>query len=188
MGRGRQTRSWAEASASGHTITGAQFRAEGLREKSLFNVPHLLVEALTQAGWFNRAEFLWVKPSVVPGKERDAPEAATESVFLLTKRPSGYVYNADVLREKSAGRFGRPHRNVWEIAPSQFRSRHTAVMPEELAARCILTGSPIGGLILDPFAGTGTTGLVARAYGRNAHLIELNKAFVSIMRDRLRNQ
>jgi site-specific DNA-methyltransferase (adenine-specific) len=58
-------------------------------------------------------------------------------------------------------------------------------MPEELARRCILTGSDVGGWVLDPFAGTGTTGVVAKMYGRNADLIELNPDFVEIAKMRL---
>jgi DNA modification methylase len=65
-------------------------------------------------------------------------------------------------------------RNVWFIAPAQFVEAHYAVMPDEIARRCILAGCPPGGTVLDPFLGAGTTGLVADRLGRNCIGIELN--------------
>jgi DNA modification methylase len=65
-------------------------------------------------------------------------------------------------------------RNVWFIAPAQFKEAHYAVMPDEVARRCILAGCPYDGTVLDPFFGAGTTGLVAARLGRNCIGIELN--------------
>jgi DNA modification methylase len=65
-------------------------------------------------------------------------------------------------------------RDVWFISPASFSGAHYAVMPDELARRCILAGCPDGGTVLDPFGGAGTTGLVADRLGRNAVLLELN--------------
>jgi site-specific DNA-methyltransferase (cytosine-N4-specific) len=185
VAKGGKLVSWAESAKNGRTITGAQFRELGIKEKDLFLVPHDLARALRQDGWYLRSTIHWVKTVVVPERERDAPCDAVEYVFLLSKQETGYIYNNDVLREQGADGAGRPHRNVWEIAPSAFRSEHTATMPEELARRCILTGSHAGGRVVDPFAGTGTTGVVAKLYGRHVDLIELNPEFAEIARDRL---
>ena len=57
--------------------------------------------------------------------------------------------------------------------------------PVELAARCILAGSPQGSWVLDPFAGTGTTGLAAAQHGRNAALVELSEEYAEVIRKRL---
>ena len=62
---------------------------------------------------------------------------------------------------------GRNKRTVWSIPLSKFREAHFAVFPEALVANCLLAGCPEGGLVLDPFFGSGTTGVVARRLNRN---------------------
>ncbi len=78
-------------------------------------------------------------------------------------------------------------RNVWFIAPAGYSEAHFAVMPDELARRCILAGCPEGGTVLDPFGGAGTTGLVADRLGRNAILIELNPEYQRMAAERVAN-
>ena len=68
-------------------------------------------------------------------------------------------------------------RDVWFISPASFEEAHFAVMPEELARRCILAGSKVGDTILDPFCGSGTTGVVALRYHRDFIGIELNPEY-----------
>lgn len=87
--------------------------------------------------------------------------------------------------EEGAGGIARDGRDVWNIAPSNVKSEHTTTMPEELAARCILAGSHVGDRVLDPFAGPGTTGVVAQRYGRHVDLIEANRDFAVLARTRL---
>jgi DNA modification methylase len=62
---------------------------------------------------------------------------------------------------------GRNKRTVWTIPLSKFRDAHFAVFPESLVETCIRAGSPSGGLVLDPFVGSGTVPLVARRLGRD---------------------
>lgn len=78
-------------------------------------------------------------------------------------------------------------RNVWTIATAAFAEAHFATFPPELAERCIKAGCPIGGHVLDPFAGAGTTGLVADRLRRDATLIELNPEYAAIAERRIRN-
>jgi DNA modification methylase len=79
----------------------------------------------------------------------------------------------------------RNRRTVWTIATQPYSEAHFAVYPPSLVEPCILAGSPEGGLILDPFAGSGTTGMVAKRYGCRAVLIELNAAYCAIAARRL---
>ena len=79
----------------------------------------------------------------------------------------------------------RNARSVWTIATQPFRGAHFATMPPELAERCIKAGSKSGDMILDPFGGAGTTGLVADRLGRNATLIELNPKYASLASGRI---
>jgi DNA modification methylase len=76
-------------------------------------------------------------------------------------------------------------RSVWWISPAQYREGHYAVMPETLAEICITAGCPKGGVVLDPFSGAGTTGLVADRLGRSAVLIELNPAYADMAERRI---
>lgn len=71
----------------------------------------------------------------------------------------------------------RNARNVWAITPKPYKGAHFAIMPPDLAERCIKAGSRSGDTILDPFGGAGTTGLVANRLGRKAVLIELNREY-----------
>ncbi|TGR71399.1 site-specific DNA-methyltransferase [bacterium M00.F.Ca.ET.194.01.1.1] len=74
---------------------------------------------------------------------------------------------------------------VWPIATKPFSEAHFATFPPELAERCILAGCPVGGTVLDPFGGAGTTALVAERKGRDAILIEINPEYADITRRRL---
>jgi DNA modification methylase len=80
---------------------------------------------------------------------------------------------------------GRNLRNVWTIATHPFAEAHFATFPPELAERCILAGCPVGGRVLDPFGGAGTTALVAATLGRTATLIELNPEYAVMARARI---
>ena len=75
---------------------------------------------------------------------------------------------------------------VWNIATVPFTGEHFATFPPELAERCILAGCPKNGVVLDPFAGSGTTGLVALRHGRKAVLIEINEKFMAIAQRRIK--
>ncbi len=78
-------------------------------------------------------------------------------------------------------------RNVWTIAIQPFAEAHFATFPPELAERCVKAACPIGGHVLDPFGGAGTTGLVADRLGRDATLIELNPAYANMAKARIQN-
>lgn len=80
---------------------------------------------------------------------------------------------------------GRNKRTVWNVALSKFRDAHFAVFPEKLIEPCILAGCPRNGLVLDPFFGAGTTGLVASKLGRSYLGLELNPDYVAIAKRRL---
>jgi hypothetical protein len=135
--------------------------------------------------WRPRGKNVWHRlHQAVPAR---LPVDVVEEVFLFSKKDSGYIYNNHELRERGNGNdsMGREHRNVWNIGLSGYRSEHTAAMPLELAARCVLTGSHAGGRVLDPFAGTGTTGVAAKMLARSADLIELNPDYAQIAARRL---
>lgn len=85
------------------------------------------------------------------------------------------------------GYAGANARSVWEIGTEPSPYEHFAVMPKALARRCILAGCPHGGVVLDPFAGVATTGVVALEEGRSFVGIELNPKYHALARERLAN-
>lgn len=80
---------------------------------------------------------------------------------------------------------GRNKRTVWSIPLSKFREAHFAVFPEALVETCLLAGSPAGGLVVDPFLGSGTTAVVARRLGRHYLGIDCAKDYCAMARRRL---
>lgn len=80
----------------------------------------------------------------------------------------------------------RNKRSVWDVATMPFKEAHFATFPPALVEPCILAGSSRGGVILDPFGGAGTTGLVADRLQRDAILIELNPEYAAIAERRIR--
>jgi DNA modification methylase len=81
---------------------------------------------------------------------------------------------------------GRNPGDVWSIPTRPYRGPHFAAFPIDLPLRCIQAGCKPGGTVLDPFCGTGTTGIAARQLGRHFTGIELNPAFAEIAAQRLR--
>ncbi len=89
---------------------------------------------------------------------------------------------------ENGGRYHPERRNmrtVWAISPRAFAEAHFAVFPPQLAENCILAGCPEGGVVLDPFSGSGTTGMVAQRHGRGYVGIELNPEYVEMSRRRI---
>lgn len=79
----------------------------------------------------------------------------------------------------------RNKRNVWTVATTPYKGAHFATFPTELIEPCILAGAPVGGVVLDPFFGSGTTGQVAQALNRQFIGCELNLTYKSLQDERL---
>jgi len=183
-----------------------------LKPKDLCMVSNRLAIALQEDGWYVRSEIIWHKPNPMPESVKDRPTSAHEKVWLLTKSEK-YFYDDEAIKEQASGRVPgnknpsrvdasrndsvsiiaagqkqwdfRNARNVWSIPTKSFKGAHFATMPPELAERCIKAGCPVGGVVLDPFGGAGTTGLVANQLQRNATLIELNTEYVDLAQQRI---
>jgi DNA modification methylase len=81
----------------------------------------------------------------------------------------------------------RNKRSVWKVATKPFSEAHFATFPEKLIEPCILAGCPVGGIVLDPFMGAGTTAVVAWKNNRNYLGFELNPSYIVIAEKRLKN-
>ena len=97
----------------------------------------------------------------------------------------GGLTHTDKMGERFAPENGRNKRSVWTINTSGFAGAHFAVMPEKLVEPCILAGSKPGDVILDPFSGSGTVGVVAVKNGRSYKGIDLNTEYIEMQRIRI---
>ena len=158
----------------------------GLKPKDLIGVPWRLAFALQAAGWWLRSEVIWHKPNAHPESVRDRPTKAHETVFLLSKSQD-YHYDIGAVR----GPRGRRLRTVWEIATEPLKrlnghaDDHPAMMPMTLARQCVAIMSREDSVVLDPYAGAGTTLLAAQGLGRRWVGIEINRTFVDLIERRL---
>jgi len=144
----------------------------GLKDRDLIGLPWRVAFALQADGWILRSHITWIKKAPMPESVRNRPSRATEEVFLFAKNPK-YYYNNQAVRERS----GANLKNYWVLGPEPSEGEHPAAFPTELARRCILLGSRPGDAVLDPFSGSGTTGIAAAELRRQAILIELNSDY-----------
>jgi DNA modification methylase len=135
----------------------------GYKSKDLTLSPFLVAEALRADGWYLRQTVIWDKGCGIEPLRRDRPSSGHEYVFLFARDRKNQI------TAPSEPWWGH---SVWRIAPEK-RKEHVAPMPRELARRCIVAGSLPGQTVLDPFAGSGTSGEVALEMGRRFVGVEL---------------
>ena len=187
---------------------------EGLKAKDLMMIPARVAIALSENGWYLRSEIIWHKPNPMPESVKDRPTSAHEKIYLFSKNKK-YYYDSEAIREEAKTKptvrnksaegyqadypngkrfsegertYGNGYankRNVWTVTTKPFKGAHFAVFPTDLIEPCIKAGCPKGGIVLDPFGGSGTTGFVANNLGRDAILIELNEEYVEIAKKRI---
>lgn len=95
--------------------------------------------------------------------------------------------NREAKRDEDGEPVGANLRSVWSLASKAFPAAHFATFPPDLVEPCILAGSAEGDMILDPFAGAATTGLVALRHNRDFIGVELNPEYVELGRNRIRD-
>lgn len=145
-------------------------------KKSLLGIPWLVAHELQRRGWTLRADIIWCRETALAeASVKDRPHRQHEYVFLLSKS-RWYDFDRSALVEQS----------VWHIPHDRTTRGHNAAFPSELVERCIVAGSKIGGAIIDPFGGSGTTGIVANRLGRDATLIELNPEYCALSTQRIK--
>jgi DNA modification methylase len=163
----------------------------------------MLAFALRADGWYLRQDIIWHKPNPMPESVQDRCTKAHEYIFLLAKSEK-YYCDMDAIAEPSLepvrakeggagesavdrkgrgfdncmGNSGtRNKRSVWTVTTKPYKGAHFATFPPALITPCILAGAPAGGIVLDPFMGSGTTAAVAIANGRDYLGCELNPAY-----------
>jgi DNA modification methylase len=193
-------------------------KLEGLKEKDLIGIPWMLAFALRADGWYLRQDIIWHKPNPMPESVQDRCTKAHEYIFLLSKSQKYYYDHQSIkeplkgepeTRDKNAegyqadyahgDRFSKGERvfgadgmankrSVWTVPVKPYSGAHFAVFPPDLIEPCVLAGAPVGGIVLDPFMGSGTTAQVAQHLGRKYLGCELNPEYQELQHKRLQQQ
>lgn len=188
------------------------------KSKDLIGIPWMVAFALRADGWYLRQDIIWHKTNPMPESVKDRFTKAHEYVFLFSKNkdyyfneinsrevgvtppqkrsrqmvdktPSSPEYRtrAGLSRERELDGT-RKKRSVWEIPTQPYKGAHFAVFPERLAAQMVAIGTPAGGCVLDPFVGSGTVPMVARAMGRCAVGIDASADYLRIAKLRINSK
>ena len=184
----------------------------GLKTKDLIGIPWMLAFALRTDGWYLRQDIIWHKPNPMPESVQDRCTKAHEYIFLLSKSHKYYYDHESIkdpvkqdwgTRDRTDGKYHNegtglpPHggleksyemankRSVWTVNTKPYAGAHFAVFPTELIEPCILAGAPVGGIVLDPFMGSGTTAQVAQDLGRQYLGCELNPNYKPLQNKRI---
>ncbi|BBX88192.1 DNA-methyltransferase [Mycolicibacterium aubagnense] len=186
----------------------------GIGPKQKLGLPWRVALALQDTGWILRNDIVWHKTNALPESVSDRLASRHEYLFLFAKSPR-YWFDLDAIRqpqqslhERHEGRSGyrEDHPSaggietrslhplggnpgdVWDIPAGKFPGKHFAVYPVALPQKCILAGCKPGGTVLDPFSGSGTTGLAAQRTGRRYIGIDINADYLEMsLRTRLRD-
>jgi site-specific DNA-methyltransferase (cytosine-N4-specific) len=156
-------------------------RGDGLwcRPKQLLLIPHRFAIAMQDDGWLVRNDNVWVKPNPIPDQVRDRCSMSHEYVFHFTKE-RWYFFDRDrVARTMPTGR-RLPPLDTWEVPPSRGNGLHKAAFSEDLVKIPILATTPVDGIVLDPFCGSGTSLAFARRHGLRSIGIDLKLEFCTL--------
>jgi len=155
------------------------FYAMGLPMKSLVGIPWRVAFALQSDGWILRCDVIWHRPSSSESV-KDRPTHAHEYVFMFSKSQWYYYDRSAMLTETGAN-----IQSVWRITGSPFTGTHCATFPPELIEPIILASAPPGGVVLDPFGGSGTVGVVCRQHNRRFILCDIAEENVKLAKNRI---
>ncbi|MDA8255599.1 MAG: site-specific DNA-methyltransferase [Betaproteobacteria bacterium] len=178
---------WASIRERGRQGLGAEERYRrktplgGIRqEKNLLLIPARFAIAMQERGWILRNDVIWHKPNAVPRPEGDRLRSVHEHFFHFVKKPPNgrptYYYDIDHA-ESSAG-------DVVTVNVAPGEGGHSATFPHDLIEPRILTSCPPGGVVLDPFSGTGRALEVALEHGRSAIGFDAQSAFIELQQSK----
>lgn len=114
----------------------------------------------------------------------DGKNKGAEKQRCHSRRHAGFNDRSDDMEREEQCTGMRNKRDVWTVAPANYPEAHFATYPPDLIKPCILAGTRAGDVVLDPFGGSGTTGMVALELGRRAVLIELNPDYEKFITQR----
>jgi len=177
-------------------------RADGwyLRQDIIWAKPSCMPESVTDRCTKNHEYVFLLSKNKDYYYDNEAIKEDTVSKADKNKSAFTYADNEEWAKDKDQSRISkakgiadarvkqyakRNKRSVWWVGPKPFPEAHFAVFPVELIEPCILAGSPLDGLVFDPFGGAGTTAIAAIKHGRNALLCEYSPDYVEIAHKRI---
>lgn len=154
------------------------------KPKQLLLIPHRFAIEMQDHDWLVRNDNVWVKPNPIPDQVRDRCSVSHEYVFHFVKSRWYYFNKEPVGRLSKSGNM-LPPSDTWEIAPARNSHKHKARFSEELVRIPVLSTTPPGGIVLDPFGGSGTSLIFALRHGFRAIAIDIKEEFCQLMVERL---
>jgi DNA modification methylase len=150
-----------------------------IQRKSVIGIPWRVAIEMTSRKWVLRSPIIWHRENCLPEHVKDRPSRSYEYVFMFAK-DRRYFFDKKPLIDKKV------EEDMWTItARPKNGGLDTAPFPDELVQRCLEIGCEPGGVVLDPFLGSGTTVRVALSMGFSAIGIELNREFCLYSVDQL---
>lgn len=137
--------------------------------------------ALKEAGYWIINDVIWFKPNATPLLSRNRFVPSTELIWVASKSKK-YYFDYELAKKINGG---KQMRNLWTITAKRHITLHPTEKPEELLERVISLGSKKGDIVLDPFMGSGTTGVVAKKLCREFIGVEIDKKFFQIATNRI---
>jgi site-specific DNA-methyltransferase (cytosine-N4-specific) len=151
------------------------------KNKQLLLIPHRFAIAMQEKDWIVRNDNVWVKPNPIPDQVADRSCMSHEYVFhFVTQR--FYYYNRVAVGRKTKKGTYMPPADTWEVAKSRGGTGHKASFSEELVKIPILATTPPKGIVLDPFAGSGTSLLFAKKNGFRSIGIDIKEEYCEVMK------
>ncbi len=149
---------------------------------TLHNHPSVGI-ALKKLGYWIINDIVWFKPNATPLLSKNRLVPSIELIWLASKNKK-YFFNYERAKEIN---HGKQMRNLWEISATRHITNHPTEKPERLLERIILLGSRENDTVLDPFLGSGTTGVICKENNRNFIGVEINEKYCEVARKRIKN-
>jgi site-specific DNA-methyltransferase (adenine-specific) len=147
---------------------------------TLHNHPSVGV-ILKKLGLWIINDIIWYKPNATPLLSNNRCAPSTELIWVASKTKK-YFFNYDLAKQMNGG---KQMKNLWQINAERHKTKHPTEKPETLLNRIVLFGSNENNTVLDPFLGSGTTGVVAIQNNRKFIGIEINKEYFDIAKKRI---
>ena len=149
---------------------------------TLHNHPIIGV-TLKKLGLWIINDIVWFKPNATPLLQTTRLAPSIELIWLASKSKK-YYFDYALAKEINGG---KQMRNMWQMAAQRHKTKHPTEKPEPLLERIISIGSQKNAVVLDPFMGSGTTGVIAKKLGRSFIGIEMDKTYYEEAKLRIKN-
>lgn len=152
--------------------------------KQLLLIPHRFAIGMQDAGWIVRNDNVWAKPNPVPDQVRDRCSISHEYVFHFVKS-RWYYFNKERVSRPTDGGASMPPLDIWQVPTVRGSHAHKARFSNELVRIPVLGTTPLGGVVLDPFVGSGTSLIFARSHGFRSIGIDISPDFCALLANKL---